>query len=228
MKEKNKFRHELKHIVNYSDYLALRNRLKAVTVLDNNVKEDGTYKIRSLYFDNLHDKVLREKIDGVNQREKFRIRYYNEDYDFIRLEKKSKLYGLCLKESVLITKKQCERLIKGDIDWMREEKKALFIELYTKMKYQQLKPKVIVDYIREPYIYRTGNVRVTLDYKIRTGLVCIDLFQKDLVSLSVPEDKIILEVKYDEFLPDIITNLIQLRDRRTEAYSKYTACRMYG
>jgi len=80
-------RHELKHHINYLDYVAIRNRLQVVAKQDANVGEDGTYQIRSLYFDNYQDKALREKIDGVNNREKFRIRYYNDDFSYIKLEK---------------------------------------------------------------------------------------------------------------------------------------------
>lgn len=223
-----KFRHERKHSINYSDYLALRNRLQLVMKKDANVKEDGTYQIRSLYFDNVDDKVLKEKINGYDNREKFRIRYYNQDYDFIRLEKKSKIHGLCSKESVDITKEQCERILNGDIGWLIESKVALFVDLYTKMNYQQLKPRILVDYIREPFVYEAGNVRVTLDNQIRTSIYNKNLFDENSLSIIVPDNQIILEVKYDAFLPEIIENLVQLRDRREGAYSKYAACRMYG
>ena len=70
------FRHELKHEINLSDMYAIRQRLRTVMRLDENAV-NGNYFIRSLYFDNLSDKALREKLDGINCREKFRIRYYN-------------------------------------------------------------------------------------------------------------------------------------------------------
>ena len=227
MSEK-KFRHERKHRINYSDYLALRSRLSTVMKKDANVKQDGTYRIRSLYFDNANDKVLMEKINGYNEREKFRIRYYNEDHNFIRLEKKSKIHGLCSKETATITKEQCEQILNGDIQWLRESKIALFVDLYTKMHYQQLKPRVLVDYIREPFVYKAGNVRVTLDSQIRSSIYNKNLFDEESLSIIVPDNQIILEVKYDAFLPEIIENLVQLEYRREGVYSKYAACRMYG
>ncbi len=223
-----KFRHERKHSINYSDYIILRNRLRIVMKPDSNVRPDGTYRIRSLYFDNADDKVLREKINGFDNREKFRIRYYNQDYDFIRLEKKSKIHGLCSKESVQLTRKQCEDILEGNLQWMKESNIPLLVDLYTKMQYQQLKPKVLVDYIREPFIYEPGNVRVTLDSEIRSGLYNKNLFDEESLSIMVPDNQIILEVKYDEFLPEIIENMVQLWDRRESGYSKYAACRMYG
>ncbi len=223
-----KFRHEKKHSINYGDYVALRNRLRIVAKPDSNVGCDGTYRIRSLYFDNIDDKVLREKINGYDNREKFRIRYYNQDYDFIRLEKKSKIHGLCGKESVQITREQCEKILNGDIQWMLESRIPLLVDFYSKIQYQQLRPRVLVDYIREPFVYEPGNVRVTLDSEIRTGLYNKNLFDEDSLSIIVPDNQIILEVKYDEFLPEIIENMVQLQDRRESGYSKYAACRMYG
>lgn len=222
-------RHELKHHINYLDYVAIKNRLQVVTRQDANVGDNGTYQIRSLYFDNFQDKALREKIDGVNNREKFRIRYYNDDFSYIKLEKKSKIYGLCNKLSAAITKEECEKLIAGDIEWLRESKQALLLELYTKMKYQQLRPKTIVEYTREPFIYQTGNVRITFDSKVRTGVNSKDFFDLKAPTISANEENIIiLEVKYDKFLPEIIENCIQMRDRRTSNFSKYVACRLYG
>lgn len=222
-------RHELKHHINYLDYVAIRNRLQVVAKQDANVGEEGTYQIRSLYFDNYQDKALREKIDGVNNREKFRIRYYNDDFSYIKLEKKSKIYGLCNKLSAAVTKEECERIIQGDIEWMRESKRGLLLELYTKMKYQQLRPKTIVEYTRVPFVYQTGNVRITFDSKVRTGISSKDFFDLEAPTVAANEENItILEVKYDHFLPEIIENCIQMRDRRTSAFSKYVACRLYG
>lgn len=222
-------RHELKHHINYLDYITIKNRLQAVAQPDANVGENGTYQIRSLYFDNYQDKALREKIDGVNKREKFRIRYYNDDFTYIKLEKKSKIYGLCNKLSATITKEECERIIAGDLEWMRESKQALILELYAKMKYQQLRPKTIVEYTREPFIYPTGNVRITFDSKVRTGISSTNFFDLEAPTIAANEENItILEVKYDHFLPEIIENCIQMRDRRTSAFSKYVACRLYG
>ena len=85
-----KFRHEIKHYINLSDAMAIKKRLSLIADIDKNAKSDGKYKVRSLYFDTLDDKVLMEKISGINNREKFRIRYYNEDSKFIKLEKKVK------------------------------------------------------------------------------------------------------------------------------------------
>ena len=188
---------------------------------------DGRYFIRSLYFDTPADTALREKIDGVNRREKFRIRYYNFDTSVIHLEKKSKISGLCNKQSADLTEEQTSKIINGDIEWMKADENALIRELYQKMTVQQLKPKTIVDYWREPFVYDAGNVRVTLDYEIKTGLGSKDFFSKDCPTVSVPDNPIVLEVKWDEFLPTVIRNAIQIGDRKTSAFSKYATCRIY-
>jgi hypothetical protein len=170
-----------------------------------------------------------EKINGLNRREKFRIRFYNDDHSFIRLEKKVKNNGLCAKLSEPITKEECISLMQGDMDFLRNSGKDLFIELYTKMKEQLLRPKTIVDYTREAYVYKTGNVRITFDKCIRTGAYSKDLFHKDLPTVqSIDSRYMVLEVKYDEFLPEIIQDIIQTNDRSATAISKYAAGRIYG
>lgn len=223
-----KFRHEYKYSISYQDYLTLRQRLSAVAKLDPNVPNSGAYFIRSLYFDNVYDSALREKIDGINNREKFRIRFYNNDDRFIKLEKKSKINGLCNKITAEITRSEAERITDGDIEWMRGSDRGLVVELYSKMKSKQLRPRVIVDYTREPYIYEPGNVRITLDYDIRTGLMNKDLFNTKVPSIRAGDTEYLLEVKYDEFLPSVIQDIIQLNTRRSSAFSKYGICRIYG
>lgn len=222
-----KYRHEWKHEINYCDFLVLKQRLSAVMKPDVHVF-DGKYKIRSLYFDNINDKALMEKINGVNVREKFRIRYYNDDSSLIHLEKKSKLNGLCLKTCTLLSYEQAEAIVNSDYTWMMESGNALIQELYSKMMSEGLRPKTIVDYERAPYVFGPGNVRVTMDYNIRTGIDCVDLLNPDCITVPVDNSKIILEVKWDEFLPDIIKDAVQLPACQTTSFSKYAACRAYS
>ncbi len=223
-----RFRHEYKYNISYQDYLTLKQRLSAVARLDPNVPSSGAYFIRSLYFDNVYDSALREKIDGINNREKFRIRFYNNDDRFIKLEKKSKINGLCNKIAAEITRGETEKILNGDIEWMRDSGRGIVVELYSKMKSKQLRPRVIVDYTREPYIYEPGNVRITLDYNIRTGLMNMDLFNARIPSIRAGDTEYLLEVKYDEFLPSVIQDIIQLNTRRSSAFSKYCISRIYG
>lgn len=222
------FRNEWKHVISRSDMITLRHRLGTVMKPDVNSRQDGSYIIRSLYFDTPTDKALREKIDGVNEREKFRIRYYNGDTSFINLEKKSKRSGLGNKQMALLTKEEAQSIVDGKLDFMLASERHLIIELYSKMKSQGLRPKTIVDYTREAFVYAPGNVRVTLDYSIRTGLGCTDFLNPNSITIPAGEPVIILEVKWDEFLPAIIRSALQLNGRSSTAFSKYRACRIYG
>lgn len=222
-----KYRHEWKHEINYVDLMVLRQRLSAVMKRDAHAI-DGTYLIRSLYFDNASDQALREKIDGVNIREKFRIRYYNMDTSLIHLEKKSKVNGFCLKDSAVLSSSQAQAIAAGDYAWMTDSGVPLIQELYTKMMSRGLRPKTIVDYAREPFVFAPGNVRVTLDYDIRTGMNSTDFLNPNCTTVPVGDAPMILEVKWDEYLPDIIRDAVQIPHCRTGAFSKYAACRIYG
>ena len=219
-------RHEVKHEINFSDLLVIRHRLRTVASPDPHAI-DGKYLIRSLYFDDINDKALMEKVNGVSRREKFRIRYYNGDKSVIHLEKKSKFSNLGNKQSAPLTEEQAQSIVDGNIKWMIDSEYPLIRELYSKMQTAGLAPKTIVDYTREPFIYPPGNVRVTLDYNIRSGMKCTDFLNTECVTVPV-SDSIILEVKWDGFLPDIIRDAVSLEDRREGAFSKYAACRIYG
>ena len=223
-----RYRHEWKHEITWGDLIAIRQRLRAVAQPDPHAVE-GKYLIRSLYFDNPRDKALREKLDGVNAREKFRIRYYNGDTSFIQLEKKSKLNGLGTKYAARLSAEEAQAIVDGDLRWMlAAQDRPLVQELYFKAQTQGLRPKTIVDYTREPFIYRPGNVRVTFDYNIRTGLSCTDFLNWDCPTAPAGDAPIILEVKWDAYLPDIIRDCVQTPGRRVSAFSKYAQCRIYG
>ena len=221
------YRHEWKHEINASDMISVRQRLRAVAKPDP-YAVDGRYMIRSLYFDDLTDRAFREKLDGINRREKFRIRYYNSDASLIHLEKKSKWNGLGAKDMAVLTQAEAQAIVDGTLEWMPTDHRPLVRELYVKMRSGGLRPKTIVDYTREPFIYAPGNVRVTLDYNIRTGLGCTDFLNADCITVPAGDAPIILEVKWDEFLPDIVRDAVQLSGRRASAFSKYAQCRIYG
>ena len=220
------FRHEVKHEINCHDMLILRQRLRAVMKPDSHAV-DGRYEIRSLYFDNLDDKALREKTDGVNIREKYRIRLYNNDSSVIHLERKFKHGSLGFKESAALTPEQAQAIADGDVEWMSRSDNAVILGFYTRIKNEGLAAKVIVDYTREPFVFGPGNVRVTLDYNLRTGLNCTDFLNPDCVTIPVRDAVGILEVKWDNFLPDVVRDAVQLDSRRGSAFSKYASGRMY-
>lgn len=221
------YRNEIKHVITPGDRAAILASMRAVAALDPHAKEKGYYTVRSLYFDNLADKALREKMDGVNQREKFRIRCYDGNTSVLHLEKKVKQGGGGYKVSCPLSREEAQRIVDGSTTWMAACDRALVVELYAKMKGQGLRPKTIVDYERIPFVYGPGNVRVTIDYNIRTGLRCVDFLNPDCVTLPTG-GSILLEVKWDDYLPSIIRHAVQVKDRRAAAFSKYSTCRMYG
>lgn len=220
-------RHEWKHEITWGDLLALRRRLGAVARPDGH-GEQGKYRIRSLYFDTPTDRVLREKIDGVDRREKFRIRCYDLDFSLIRLERKSKRGGLCGKEAVPLSAGEVRSLAAGDLDWMAGSGRDLVWELRRAMTGERLEPRTIVDYTREAFVFGPGDVRITLDYGVRTGLCSTAFLDPGCVTVPVEGDPVILEVKWGAFLPDIIRDAVSLSNRRAGAFSKYAACRGYG
>ncbi len=226
MGDRPRFRHELKYEINYGDYLLLRERLKTVMKTDGHTDKDGKYLIRSLYFDNYKDKALHEKLDGVDDREKYRFRYYGNNFSFIRLEKKIKKNNLCMKKSIVITKDECEKILVGEYEWMAGCGRELIQELYIKINTEQLRPKTIVAYIREPYVFPVGNVRVTFDMNVSTSMKNTDFFNMQIPLFpAIEKGKMLLEVKYDDFFPEVIRCFLQIGYLRHQSYSKYGACR---
>ena len=226
-KQPSKLRHELKHSINPQDDLLLTSRLRKLFRHDTHADSHGSYRVSSLHFDTPYDKALRQKIDGVNQREKFRIRYYGSDTSFIRLEKKFKINGLCGKHSAKLTAEQARQILSGDIGFLLDSGHPLLLELYSKMRGQLLAPKTIVTYDREAFLYEPGNVRITLDRNLRSGLASVDFLNPQLNHTSVHDGLTVLEVKYDEFLPELVRMAVQLPNRQASAYSKYAVCRRY-
>jgi len=221
-----KLRHELKHTIRNGEDVILTSRLKKLFRHDENAGSHGIYRVNSLYFDTPTDLALRQKLDGVNCREKFRLRYYGDDIRFIRLEKKYKINGLCGKRSTRITQAQVKKLLSGDIEFLLSGD-TLMQELYSKMMGQRLAPKTIVTYDREAFLFAPGNVRITLDRNVRTGLASLDFLNPQLHHVPVSDGLTVLEVKYDEFLPEIVKMAVQVPNTQASAYSKYAVCRKF-
>lgn len=230
MDDRGNYRHELKYQISQSDYLAIRQRVRSVMKRDPHADVSGIYGIQSLYFDNYRDKALLEKLNGISQREKFRIRYYNEDLSYITLEKKIKNKELCKKLDASLTKEEYQKILLQPGTWMAEHKEALVRELYYKMQVQQLRTRVFVSYQREAFIYEAGNVRVTFDSDIRSSLFQREFLNHPISDIPATEKEtgMVMEVKYDAFLPEIIQCLLQAENLRQAAFSKYAVCRRFG
>ena len=222
-----RLRHEWKHQIAPPEDLVLSDRLRRLFPHDRHAGPDGSYRVTSLYFDTPYDAALREKLDGVDRREKFRLRYYGEAPAWLKLEKKFKVNGLCGKRSARLSREEAERLLAGELNFLLERGEPLLAELYSKIQGQGLQPRAVVCYDREAFLYAPGNVRVTLDRNLRTGLSPLDFLRPERFALKPLAGLTVLEVKYDAFLPDLVRMAVQLPNRRAAACSKYALCRRY-
>ena len=224
-----KGRSELKFGITYVDYQILKIKLRQIMQLDPHAGKNGRYLIRSCYFDNFDNKVLNEKKEGFLNRDKYRVRIYNKSDHVIHLERKSKRNNQTYKSKCNLTKQEFEKMRHFEFDWMENDERSLIRDLYKDIKLYQLKPTTVVDYEREAYLYPYGNVRITFDSKVQSSMRNTDMFNKKLPMVDVLEpNEVILEVKYDEFLPTHIKMLLQGIYTRHEAYSKYQLSRMFG
>ena len=219
-------RHEMKFEISYVEYMILRGRLKAFLQLDKHTVSPEGYFIRSIYFDSYNLNALEEKNSGIMKREKYRIRYYNGNMDKCMLECKIKQGTRIQKESCPITKQQAEDLIAGNVQCEKLLTDDLYRRLCLKIKNEGYKAKVVVDYIREAYVYPLSNLRITFDKELASG--CVENFRESKRNIPniYSDKKMILEVKYDEIIPQHISQILSSVRMVRCAASKYTMCIM--
>jgi len=220
-------RHELKFTISHGEYRLLQNRLKNVLAPDPHCGPTGKYHIRSLYFDDCRNTALSEKLDGIARRNKYRMRIYNFNQEIIHLERKSKFDNLIGKESVQITRTIVDRILAGNVDFLAQSDKRLLRAFYLEYQRNLLRPNVIVDYYREAYIHPVGNVRVTFDLGLHTGLHSIDLFNTKTFTMGLTDLPVILEVKYDSCFPEIIRGLLSCVINPRLSVSKFVNCKRF-
>lgn len=218
------YRNEWKYLISYKEAELLKRRLLTVMKLDPHAK-DGGYMIRSLYFDDWKDTAYQEKMMGVMYRSKWRIRIYNYTDARISLERKKKVGSYIHKDSAQISREEFFRILDCDFDFLLQKEDSLCREFYYECVAKLMRPKVIVDYDRVPLIYDAGTVRITFDYDVRAAYGSFDIFDDSLPTMyTLEEDQLVLEVKYTEFLPQIIKELLPLNGQEFTALSKYTSC----
>lgn len=227
--EKKKYRHELKYICTAAELALIQSRIHHLIPLDSHVGDTGMYNIRSLYFDDYYNRCYYENENGTDPREKFRIRIYNGSTDKISLELKKKEHGKTLKLSCPLTEEQCRTLMKGEPLPDNSDYPPVLQKLLLLMKTTMMQPKIIVEYDRVPYVYKLGNVRITLDKNISSCNQLETFLDKEINKRPImPAGKHILEVKFDEFLPDYIYSVLQLNNLRQTAFSKFYLCRKFS
>lgn len=223
------FRHELKYYISYPEYYKLISRLNVAMEHDlgSGVSEKG-YFIRSLYFDDMYQSSYMQKEAGDYERSKYRIRIYNlsQNTNDIKLEKKTKVDQYISKRSANISKEQFYNILSGDGSFLLNMDRPVARDFYIAMRTRLLQPAVIVDYYRDAYICREGNVRITFDKELRAAVDTFDIFDPDAITVDAMErDRLVMEVKYDDFLPRKIRTLIQPAASEHMAISKYVLCR---
>ena len=223
-------RHELKYYISQGQYQVLARMLRILLSKDEHTDENAEYFIRSLYFDTIFDDALLDKIAGVENRNKYRIRIYNCSDSIIRMECKSKYGNYITKRQVVISRDLCEQLMAGDPTGLENTSSGLLREVFREMRLNLLRPVVIVDYIREAYQHPAEDIRITFDKQLRSGLFSHDLFNPNLPTVPpLASDQIILEVKYNRLLPPYISDILSLAAgwSTRSAISKYTLCRRF-
>ena len=224
-----KFRHEMKYLVSDAALLSLKSRLRGILQPDPHAGSDGTYVIRSLYFDDIDNNSFYENAGGSGRREKFRIRIYDGCMDRISLERKSKVSDKIRKVSCILTREQYELLVDphGDKS-IRDEYPELLKKVLGMYQIRRLEPKVIVEYERTPYIYRDGNVRITFDRNVTSSSDLASFTNRHINGRPImPVGQQLLEVKYDRFLPDHIYRTVAMDGLKLTTYSKYYLCRCF-
>ena len=218
------FRNEWKYYITEAEMYAIRSRLLEIMERDSHAG-DGKYMIRSLYFDDYWDNSYHDKLDGVNYRNKYRIRVYNCSDQTIKLERKTKIANYIHKDSASLSREEYDRILDGDYSFLLASDKPLCREFYYECTVHLMRPRVIVDYEREPLIFPYGDVRITFDSHVRAALLCEDIFDPKLPALEVLDPGVlIMEVKFTEFLPQMIKEVIPPSAHHFMAISKYTLC----
>ncbi|MCH4889706.1 polyphosphate polymerase domain-containing protein [Acidaminobacter sp. JC074] len=215
-------RREEKYYVNQYQYALLSSLFKSILMLDSHSGAKGHYLVRSVYFDSLNKKDFFEKEMGIKVRRKIRLRFYDDDYQRIKLEKKEKINKHSLKESLIISNDQAKAFSKGQFDLLKTYANDFSLGLYDYLSVNHYRLSAIVDYEREAYVHESFDLRVNFDKHIRGITHQKDIFLKDpnMVPIIDPE-LYILEVKYTGHLPDMIKEILACVDLTKVSYSKY-------
>lgn len=222
------FRHEYKYLCSYEQLVIQQRRLEPLLRLDQNA-QDGSYLIRSLYFDTPDDACYHENENGTDPRAKYRLRIYNCHEQPAALERKLKCRGMTHKDVSPLTSEQAGMLIGGHIPMADADMSPLLRQMLTDMRLRLMRPAVIVQYERTPFVCSAGNVRITLDRQLASSQSFDRFFSPDIPMRRVlPAGQGILEVKWDQFLPSYIYGHLQLEGMQWTSFSKYYLCRKYN
>lgn len=218
-----RFRNELKFICNAQALMVLRHRIEPIAQRDRHAGPDGKYSISSLYFDDDRNSCCVDNDLGIGVRSKYRIRRYNEDSRILKLEQKSKQADKCAKRTCLITERQYRLLCEGRVsDLLHEDIAPVLRHMALLIQTQGFRPKAIVGYERRAYTAHAGNVRITIDMNCKVSGQLDSFLDGGGIHYPIqPRGMHLLEVKFDEFLPDHIRQALQMNTLRQMPFSKY-------
>ena len=224
------YRHELKYFCTEAELKIIESRLRTVMEPDKHAGPSGEYTIRSVYFDDCYGSCFASNDSGTDPREKFRIRAYNCTDKVISLEKKIKNRGMTGKQSCRIDRETCMKMIAGEPITEQLGRDPLLDEWILMCGQRLLRPVMLGEYVRQPFVYRLGNVRVTFDRHISASRTYGGIFTPDIGRVSVlPTGRSVLEVKWDDYLPDVIYRMIDMGHLQQTTFSKfYLGCKALG
>jgi len=222
------YRNEIKFFINSYQKRNMANKLRTICQRDSFSDADGGYLVSSLYFDDYVQSALYDKLNGFNDRKKFRLRIYNHQADVIKLERKIKKGIVIEKSNVTLSMDEYQSLINGDIYFLKGKDDRVAKDFYLCYQTKRLRPRVVVEYRREAFIFHYGDVRITYDSFLKAGVFKNDLFSNGYLVAAIPNEQIILEVKYSGYFPDVIRNLIQTNNLQWQSSSKFVMCCLVG
>lgn len=221
-----RLRHEYKYYINNLVYHELRERFRYILKTDPNIKDEEGYAISSIYFDDFHDSAVIDKLDGTRFRKKYRIRLYNHTDELIKLECKSKYNNYISKEWAPLTRAEYDSILNGNYEFLLYRKEDVCKKLYANYVAKRIRPVTTVEYQREAYIHELGNTRITFDKNIAASIGTVDVFEPSYETAYVPlKGAMVLEIKYDDYIPDYIWKIFQSDRMMNCAISKYVMCR---
>lgn len=224
MSKAERYRNEWKYLIDTAQKEYVCRRLSPFLKLDPHAKNGG-YMIRSLYFDDYFQTAYEEKDAGVLRRKKYRIRIYDCSDSSIKLERKKKFGSYIFKEDAPLTRDEVYQILDGNYGFLLKSPHSLCREFYVECMSNVMRPRTIVDYEREPWIMDEGTVRITFDMDVRAAIGSYDIFDASLPALPVLEPgKCVMEVKFTEFLPQIVREILPDRASEFTAVSKYVLC----
>ncbi|MDD3138410.1 MAG: polyphosphate polymerase domain-containing protein [Lachnospiraceae bacterium] len=220
------YRKEIKYVIPIEEYLRIKIPLEAIMKKDI-YGDQGTYMVRSQYYDSLYNRDLHDNLSGIMEKRKIRIRLYSTKDETVKLEYKCKSNTDSLKRSILMSRKEAQQMESHQYEFLLNRTEDLATELYQRMMQGCYRPKTIITYQRGALSYPDSDLRITFDTDLRATINPYGLFDEETMQIPMmSQDVGILEVKYNNYLPYPIKEIVNSIDQLAEANSKYSSARL--